>query len=208
MNILIVGAGKVGCRLAQVLEDFGDEVSIVDEHEEKLALLDNFSGLRVTGVGIDIDILKKAGIENCDAVAAVTDNDNVNIMVAQIAQDIFNVPKVLCRVYDPKRKSVFGTNFSMSTICPTSIAVDGVVSFLKFEVEPQHLMFGSTTATFKNVPVEEHMIGKTTDIVKQDESFRLFGIIRAEKNNSLEFFTGTALTLHKGDRLVLCEVER
>ncbi|MEG1896068.1 MAG: TrkA family potassium uptake protein [Oscillospiraceae bacterium] len=206
MNVLIVGAGKVGGRLAQVLESLGDEVSIVDEQEEKLALLENFSGLRVSGVAIDVDILKSAGIENCDAVAAVTNADNVNLMVAQIAQDIFKVPKVLCRVYDPKRKSIFGQNFSIATICPTSIAVDGVVSFLKFGIEPKNLMFGSTTATFKNVPVSEDMVGKNTDLVNQDDSFKIFGIVHG--GEAFEFYNGEALPLEKGDSLVICELDK
>lgn len=206
MNVLIVGAGKIGCRLAQVLEGLGDEVSIVDEHEEKLALLEHFAGLRVTGVAIDIDILKSAGIENCDAVAAVTNNDNVNLMVAQIAQDIFKIPRVLCRVYDPKRKSIFGQNFSIATICPTSITVDGVVSFLKFNVEPNVMMLGSTTATFKNINVTEDMYGKTTDLVQADESFRLFGVIHGGED--FEFYVGKALPLQKGDSLVVCELDK
>lgn len=206
MNVLIVGAGKIGGRLAQVLEGLGDEVSIVDEHEEKLALLENFAGLAVSGVAIDIDVLKSAGIENCDAVAAVTNNDNVNLMVAQIAQDIFKVPKVLCRVYDPKRKSIFGQNFSISTICPTSITVDGVVSFLKFDVEPKLMMLGSTTATFKNIPVTDDMFGKTTSLVNADESFRLFGIVHC--GEEFEFYTGKDLPLEKGDSLVVCELDK
>lgn len=206
MNVLIVGAGKVGCRLAQVLEGLGDEVSIIDDQDEKLDLLENFAGLRVTGVAIDIDVLKSAGIENCDAVATVTNNDNVNLMVAQIAQDIFKVPKVLCRVYDPKRKSIFSENFAISTICPTSIAVDGVVSFLKFDTEPKSMIFGSSTANFKSVTVTKDMVGKDTSIVRQDDSFRIFGIIHAD--NGMEFFTGKHIRLAAGDRLVLCELDR
>lgn len=205
MNILIVGAGKVGSHLAQVLEGLGDEVSIVDETEDNLSLLENFSGLRVSGVAIDVDVLKSAGIESCDAVAAVTSNDNVNLMVAQIAQDIFHVPKVLCRVYDPARKTVFSKNFSIATICPTSITVDGVVSFLKFNVEPTSLQFGSSTATFKEIPVTEDMIGQTTELVRQDDSFHIFGFLHEDK--SMDFYSKDYI-LAKGDSIILCELDR
>lgn len=205
MNILIAGAGKVGSHLAQVLEGLGDEVSIVDENEANLELLENFAGLRVSGVAIDIDILKSAGIENCDAVAAVTSNDNVNLMVAQIAQDVFHVPKVLCRVYDPARKTVFSQNFDIATICPTSITVDGVVSYLKFDIEPTTMQFGSTTATFKQIPVTADMVGKSTSIVKQDDSYHIFGILHA--NKSMDFYTGD-VDLEMGDRIILCELDK
>lgn len=200
-----MGAGQVGCRLAQMLESYGDEVSIVDGNADTLAMLDNFSGMRVSGVAIDTDILRQAGIESCDAVAAVTSDDNVNLMVAQIAQDIFHVPKVLCRVYDPKRKTIYAENFSISTICPTSIAVDGIISFLKHGNQPIPVMFGATTVNFKTVPVTGEMIGKSTEIVGVDDSFKLFGIIRGYKNQAFEFFEGKHSLLFEGDSLVLCE---
>ncbi|MEG1862600.1 MAG: TrkA family potassium uptake protein [Oscillospiraceae bacterium] len=205
MNILIVGAGKVGSHLAQVLEGLGDEVSIIDDNGANLELLENFSGLRISGVAIDVDVLKSAGIENCDAVAAVTSNDNVNLMVAQIAQDIFHVPKVLCRVYDPARKTVFSQNFSIATICPTSITVDGVVSYLKFNVEPATLQFGATTAMFKQIPVSADMVGKRTSMVKQDDSYHIFGVLRADGN--MDFYSADVL-LEKGDSLILCELDK
>ncbi len=205
MNILIVGAGKVGTYLAQVLENSGDEVSIIDEHEENLALLENFSGHRVSGVAIDIDVLKSAGIENCDAVAAVTRNDNVNLMVSQIAQNIFKVPKVLCRVYDPARKDVFSSHFSIPTLCPTSITVDSVMSYLKFDIEPTTMQFGQNTTSFKKVPVTGKMIGSmASKVVKEDADLKLFAIL--DKDEKMSFYTKD-VELKEGDNLILCEIE-
>ncbi|MEG2929595.1 MAG: hypothetical protein RR846_08620, partial [Oscillospiraceae bacterium] len=89
---------------------------------------------------------------------------------------------------------------------PTSIAVDGVVSFLKFGIEPNNIMFGSTTATFKNIPVSEDMIGKNTDLVNQDDSFKLFGIVHG--GEAFEFYNGSPLPLQKGDSLVICELDK
>ncbi len=205
MNILIVGAGKVGTYLAQRLENDGDEVSIIDEHEENLSLLENFSGHRISGVAIDIDVLKSAGIENCDAVAAVTSNDNVNLMVSQIAQNIFKVPKVLCRVYDPARKDVFSENFSIPTLCPTSITVDSVMSYLKADIEPMALQFGQGTTTFKKVPVTKDMAGKyASKIVREDENMRLFAIL--DKKEKMSFYKEDVI-LEEGESLILCEID-
>ncbi len=205
MNILIVGAGKVGTYLAQVLENQGDEVSIIDEHEENLALLENFSGHRVTGVAIDIDILKSAGIENCDAVAAVTSNDNVNLMVSQIAHNIFKVPKVLCRVYDPARKDVFSTHFAIPTLCPTSITVDNVLSYLKYDNQTFSLQFGQGTTSFKSIPVTKDMVGKmASKIVRQDDHMRIFAIL--DKEQKMSFYTDD-VSLNAGETLILCEID-
>ena len=108
MNILVVGCGKVGARLASVLSREGHDVSIVDRFEESFEMLsDDFEGFKTCGVPIDQDVLRRAGIENCDALAAVSPDDNVNIMVRQLAREIFHVPQVLARIYDPAREDVF-----------------------------------------------------------------------------------------------------
>ena len=82
MNILVVGCGKIGSRLAYVLEQQGHDISIVDENEEKFELLPaDFYGFTTVGTPIDQDVLKRAGIESVDVVAAVTPDDNINVMV-------------------------------------------------------------------------------------------------------------------------------
>lgn len=103
MNILIVGCGDTGSQLANVLDHMGNQVSVVDRNPETAAeLSDSFTGMFTVGVPIDQDVLRHAGIEGCDVVIAVTRDDNTNLMVAQLARDIFGVPKVISRVSDPR----------------------------------------------------------------------------------------------------------
>ena len=91
MNILIVGCGKVGSMLASELDRMGHDVAVLDREEAHFTLLDSdFSGYTISGVPIDQDVLKRAGIEGCDAILAMTEDDNVNIMVCQMAKDIFH----------------------------------------------------------------------------------------------------------------------
>mgnify|MGYP000052387887 CR=1 FL=1 len=117
MNILIVGCGRVGRRLVHVLERLGHDVSVLDEDAANLALLNEleppFSGMAVAGVPIDGDVLRSAGIEACDAVAAVTKDDNINLMVAQIARELFGVKHVIARVAEPSRKEVYTERFGL-----------------------------------------------------------------------------------------------
>lgn len=107
MNILIVGCGRIGSTLAR-LTCRQHDVTIVDRTSEAFRRLGpDFHGHRLVGPGTDRDILVKAGIEKADAFVAVTDGDNRNIMAAQIAKRVYQVPIVLTRIYDPSRAHVF-----------------------------------------------------------------------------------------------------
>ena len=104
MNIIIIGCGKVGSELAGVLDKRGSDVSVIDRDEQNFDRLPvDFSGFTTPGVPIDQEVLKKAGIESCDAVCAITQDDDLNIMAAQLAKDIFHVERVFARISDPDR---------------------------------------------------------------------------------------------------------
>ncbi|MDI3341994.1 MAG: TrkA family potassium uptake protein, partial [Sphaerobacter sp.] len=104
MRILIVGCGRLGWRLASEFTKHGHEVAVVDIHAHAFHRLpENFPGKIVIGTGIDEDVLRAAGIERADVFVAVTNRDNTNIMAAQIAQKVYNVPRVVLRIYDPER---------------------------------------------------------------------------------------------------------
>ena len=90
MNILIIGCGRVGSELAELLDKRGHDVSVIDRRPENFDRLPgDFSGFTTTGVPIDQNVLRKAGIESCDAVCAVAQDDDLNIMAAQMAKEIF-----------------------------------------------------------------------------------------------------------------------
>jgi trk system potassium uptake protein TrkA len=116
-----MGCGRVGARLASLLDKEGHRVTILDTNTYSFRrLLADFGGTALLGNGLDEDALKKAGIEDADAFVAVTQGDNRNIMVSQIAKHIFNVPKVVCRIYDPLRRDLYST-LGLETISPTTI---------------------------------------------------------------------------------------
>lgn len=124
MRILIVGCGRVGSRLATEFAAEGHRVSMVDQRQEAFRRLPNrFPGQFVLGTGIDEDVLRSAGIEAADVFIAVTEDDNTNIMAAQIAQVIYRVPKVILRIYDPERAE-FYRGLGLTVICPTRTVAD------------------------------------------------------------------------------------
>lgn len=199
MNIIIVGCGKVGSRLAQTLSDEGHDVVVVDNDKDSFkALKPDFNGLTVTGVPIDQDVLKQAGIENVDAFTAVTPDDNVNIMACQVAKEIFNVPKVIARIYNPELEHAF-SRFRMDTLCPTNIIVDVMRAKILYDTNTSHCTISGNTFTFSEETVNSEYEGKKLDVVKLSDGRRIFGIIQ---NGSFNF-PNSDITLNKGDILII-----
>jgi trk system potassium uptake protein len=121
VNIVILGCGRVGAMLATMMDRAGHTVSIIDYSNESFRRLEpDFRGTTITGNGADEEILIRAGIKEADAFAAVTNGDNRNIMASQIAKEIFNIQKVVCRIYDPIRESTY-RELGLETICPTTV---------------------------------------------------------------------------------------
>ena len=160
MNILVIGCGKVGSQLASMLSEEGHDVSFIDRDAKNFEMLDdNFSGMTTVGVPIDQDVLKQAGIESCDAVAAVSQDDNLNIMCSQLAREIFKVPSVLARIYDPAREDVF-SHFGLHTVCPTNLTVSAVKSALTENQSIRTINFGAHTLAFNLIQVPDELVGK------------------------------------------------
>jgi len=121
MKVVIMGCGRVGAQLAALLDAEGHSVTVLDADEYSFRRLPStFNGTALLGNGIDEEALRKAGIEEADAFVAVTQGDNRNVMAAQIAKHIFNVPKVICRIYDPLRRDLYDS-LGLEAISPTTI---------------------------------------------------------------------------------------
>lgn len=120
--IVIVGCGRLGSRLANQLSRAGNSVVVIDRDEATFSdLSPDFSGFRVDGDATQMAVLKEAKLNKADILIATTHEDNVNLMVAQVARGIFSVSHVLARVFDPKREEVYA-QLGIDTICPTSVA--------------------------------------------------------------------------------------
>ncbi len=115
-----MGCGRVGARIASILDHNGHDVSVIDTDPRAFRrLAPDFGGQTIIGTGIDEDVLRSAGIEEATAFIAVTNGDNRNIMAAQVARHVFNVPEVICRIYDPVREDTY-RRLGLTTVCPTT----------------------------------------------------------------------------------------
>ena len=121
MKVVIMGSGRVGAQLAGLLDAEGHTVTVLDTDAYSFRRLPpDFGGTALVGNGLDQEALKRAGIEEADAFVVVTQGDNRNVMAAQIAKHIFNVPRVICRIYDPLRQELYQT-LGLEAISPTIV---------------------------------------------------------------------------------------
>ncbi len=126
MKVLIVGCGRVGSLLANRYARAGHEVNVIDEEDQAASrLAADFTGNFFTGAGLDISILKLAGIKDADVCIAVTDGDNTNLVVAQIAKERYQVPCVVVRVFDPRRAEFYSKR-GLNVVSPVAVAVDQI----------------------------------------------------------------------------------
>jgi trk system potassium uptake protein TrkA len=124
MKALVIGCGRTGSAIALLLAGEGWDVTVVDEREEALTRLgEHWAGGFLVGHGMDVDLLREAGIEQADAVVVSTDGDNSNLVIGQVAQKRFEVGCVLVRVLDPARAEFYRER-GLRTVCPTSTAID------------------------------------------------------------------------------------
>ena len=123
-KVIIMGCGRTGGQLANMLDTAGHNVTVMDVDAYSFRRLSSdYKGKAVVGNGIDMEVMKRAGIAEAEVFIAVTQGDNRNIMAAQMAKHIFNVPRVICRVYDPLRQEIFQT-LGLETVSPTTIFAD------------------------------------------------------------------------------------
>ena len=128
--VIIIGCGRLGANLANMLSNIGANVLIMDESRESFRRLDsNYGGLTVVGSGTDSDKLREAQIDRASAVIAVTNDDNTNIMIAQIARELFSVKKVIARLHDPECEVVY-QELGIETICPAVLSAKEIDKML------------------------------------------------------------------------------
>jgi trk system potassium uptake protein TrkA len=160
MKIIVMGCGRVGEQLARLLVDGGHQVVVIDYDASALARLGpNFKGQRITGIGFDHEVLVKAGIEQADAFAAASASDNANIVAARIAHNIFHVPRVVARLFDPQRAEIY-RRLGMLTISSTTWGAERLRELLtSAELDPV-MSFGSGEVSLVNIEIPQQLVGR------------------------------------------------
>lgn len=205
MNVLVVGCGRLGTRLANLLDEHGHDVAVIDSNPDAFRNLnEEFSGITVTGMPMDMTVLQNAGVESCDAVAVVTPDDNLNITVSQIVREFFGVKNVVARISDPARENVF-ERFGLKTVCPTNLAGDAIFTALTQPLSSKNVSFESATATFHCREVDKAHEGVSVSSVPKDTGETIFGVLHT--NGTMELYSADRrIILAKGDKVVFAKV--
>ncbi len=125
--IVIVGCGRLGSYLANRFSRQGHNVVVVDSHPDAFdGLSAEYSGFRVEGDASEFAVLNQANIEQADVVIVATNNENINVMVGQVARKLFNVPRVIVRVEEPERRTIY-EQLGLDTVCPASLVGDEIL---------------------------------------------------------------------------------
>ena len=203
-NIIVVGCGRVGSQLANMLSDNGNNVCCIDKSPDAFANLGrNFNGSTVQGMGFDEDTLLRAGIEDCDILAAVTQYDNANLMCAEVASRIFGVQHVVARLYNPDHERTY-MQLGIDYVCGTSLVAEDIFS----KVMIGH---GSHLDTFGDFEVLKFSLNLTnTDSpisinvseLERNHEVRIIAFMRAD--GSVSSIPSPDSVLYNGDIILAC----
>ncbi len=163
MRIIIIGCGRMGASLAQTLGGRGHEVTVVDRDPSSFERLgSSFKGRTVCGGGFDRETLLKAGIERADGLSAVTASDEVNVVAARLARQVFRVPKVVARIYDPHKAEIY-RRLGLQNISPVTWGINRTIELLCYSRMETLFSLGSGEVDIVEVEVPHLLVGRTVD---------------------------------------------
>jgi trk system potassium uptake protein TrkA len=181
MKIIIMGCGRVGSEVSRLMAEEGHDVTVVDCDENiRERLGPQFHGKVVIGVGFDRDVLIKAGIEHADAFAATSDSDNANIVAARIARNIFKVPRVVARLYDPRRAEIY-RRLGLATISSTAWGAERIRETLTHAELDARGTFGSGEVSLYTIEATPALIGRMVNALVVPGEISVTAITREDK---------------------------
>ena len=203
-NVIVVGCGRVGSQLANMLSDNGSNVCVIDRNVDAFANLGrNFNGSTIQGVGFDEDVLIRAGVEECDVLAAVTQLDNTNLMCAEVANHLFGVPHVISRLYNPDHERAY-MQLGIDYVCGTSLVAEDVFSKIVSGHGSHIDTFGEFEVLRFTLDLSSRDNAKTIRVseLERDHEVRIIAFERADGSAS-SIPTPDSL-LYAGDSILAC----
>ena len=182
MHVIVMGCGRVGAGLAERLDGEGHSVCIIDKNSKALRRLSKrYSGRHVTGIGFSRGVLLDAGIEECDAFIAVTSGDNSNVVGARTAHDEFHVPKVVARIYDPRRADIY-RDLGITTVASVRWAVNEIHHLLFHRNLQPEVTFGNGEALLLRSSVPTYLQGRPLREFNVEGEIQVVEVTRAGRS--------------------------
>ena len=193
MKVIIVGCGKLGSGLAQNLSKKGHKVTIIDTNPQAFELLGkDFKGETIVGIGFDKGILEKAQINFADAIVACTKSDDANALIGRISRNIYRVPRVISRLYDPRRAEIY-RSLGIQTISTTTWGVHQAAEMLSYNQLDSILTLGDVEIIRVETPAL--LAGRTVNELTVIGEIQVIAICRDNKT----FMPTRGTVFHKHD---------
>ena len=195
MKVIVVGCGKMGSGLALELVRKGHQVTVVAASIDEFSMLGKgFSGETIVGVGFDQQILEQAGIKRADAIVACTKSDETNAVIGRISRNIYKVPRVISRLYDPRKAEIYRT-LGIQTIATTSWGIKHAIELLSYDQLDGVTSLGNGDVDIVRVETTEMLVGKKVADLTVPGEFHIVAVSR--QNQTFLPTLGTQLV--KGD---------
>ncbi len=199
MKIIIIGCGRLGAGLAEALSQRGFGVTVVDRDPAAFERLGgSFRGETLTGNGFDREVLLKAGIERADGVAAVTASDEVNVVAARLARQVFRVPRVVARLYEPRKAEVY-RRLGLMTISQITWGISRIVELLCYSKLETIKSLGSGEVDIVEAEVPRLLVGRTVNDLSVLGEIHVVAVTRKGKT----FLPMLGTEFHEGDMVHL-----
>lgn len=199
MRVIIMGCGRVGSELSLKLVEGGHDVTVIDKNADAFVKYPPGDGVRrMIGLGFDRDVLEAAGIKEAEAFVAVSSGDNSNIVSARMALEHYHVPKVVARIYDPRRAEIY-ERLNIPTVATTTWGVKQIQLMLFHDRAEVRETLGGGDIVRMRAPVPPHLVGKTVSAVNVDGKILVAGVSRGGGG----FIPTADSTLQEGDYLAV-----
>lgn len=181
MKVIVMGYGRVGSQVSKLLIEQKHDVTIIDhDANADIRLGPNFKGRLIRGVGFDRNVLIQAGIERAEAFVAASTSDNANIVAARIAHNIFHVPHVVARLYDPLRAEIY-QRLGLTTVSSTNWGAERILQELTHTELDVWNTFGRGEVSLVHLETPPHLIGRNVNQLNVPGEVMVVSIIRNEK---------------------------
>ena len=195
MKVIIVGCGKLGSGLAKALVRKGSRVTVIDRDPEAFDLLgENFQGEMIVGTGYDREVLDRANISRADAIIACSKSDEANALIGKLARDVYRVPRVISRLYDPRRAELY-RSLGIQTLSTTTWGVQRAMEMLSYEKLDSVLTIGDSQVEIIRTETPALLVGRA---VSELTVYGEIHVVAISRNNK-PFLPSQGTVLHQDD---------
>ena len=199
MKVIVMGYGRIGAQVSKLLTDQKHEVTIIDHDANADArLTPDFKGRLIRGLGFDRNVLMQAGIEQAEAFVAASTSDNANIVAARIAHNIFHVPRVVARLYDPHRAEIY-QRLGLKTVSSTNWGAQRIFQELTHSEMDVWQTFGHSEVSLVHLETPPQLYGRNVNQLNVPGEIMVVSIVRSEQAfipvSGTEFQEGDILNL-------------